>query len=472
MIKKITFLFIIALSSFLCGEEFELKDGTIIKGEKIVENEISITVKTSFGEISINKVDLIVKEYKVKLKSGDILVGEIIQTNNDFIELDTKLTGKTKIYQSEIISIEELNIELQNNNNNSERTYYGPFGLFGNLTSVDKDANFTIGQEQLIDLFLDPTGHTLKRGTLYLSGLSFGVGVTDKFQITTKWGDFFWGNLNLRPKLKLFEKGNWEKQQSLSIGAHIHNRWWPNNKYKWQSGSIDYNEFSIRCINCDDNSSENDRYLQEAPMKTTKKYWGEFLPVGSNKEYSYSCEFPSTDIYDPTAINAEYTKNPEEYCSEINSDHEDGDGILMTEFFGAYTFSKARPNLKGRISHTIGAHVQVAFIDNGLEYKPNFLYRAYYGLDIDITAKLKMISELFYDPYYREWWRDSGGYYDESYTCEDDCDWELGNFSNEAISKEDMFPVFVDFGFVYAFNSHFRVAIHFQQPIIGFYWKL
>ena len=36
------------------------------------------------------------------------------------------------------------------------------------------------GEEQLIDLFFDPTGYTLDKGTLYLSGLSFGFGLSDK----------------------------------------------------------------------------------------------------------------------------------------------------------------------------------------------------------------------------------------------------------------------------------------------------
>ena len=31
--------------------------------------------------------------------------------------------------------------------------------------------------------------------------------------------------------------------------------------------------------------------------------------------------------------------------------------------------------------------------------------RAYYGLDVDINSKLKMIGELFYDPYFLELWQ-------------------------------------------------------------------
>ena len=42
---------------------------------------------------------------------------------------------------------------------------------------------------------------------------------------------------------------------------------------------------------------------------------------------------------------------------------------------------------------------------------------------------------------------------------------------SQSIDKDNIIPVFLDFGIVYAFNDNFRVAIHFQRPFIGFYWK-
>jgi hypothetical protein len=81
----------------------------------------------------------------------------------------------------------------------------------------------------------------------------------------------------------------------------------------------------------------------------------------------------------------------------------------MFEFFGAYTYSKARAGLKGRISHTLGGNIQ--FISSDDENR--VLYRAYYGLDVDINSKLKMIGELFYDPNYLELWQQID--YDNNY---------------------------------------------------------
>ena len=490
--KNIMFILLL-ISSIFSSETFNLKDGSSIIGERISENENSIIIKTSYGQISINKNDLVIKNYKIELISGEILIGNKIQENDFFITLKTSGIGEIKVNKNEILSIQELNNFNQDSSKLVDRkTYYSPLGgVLGGFDSKlnysDKDADFTIGEEELIDLFMDPTGHTLKERTLYLSGLSFGVGITDRFQITTNWGSFIWGNLNLRPKFKLLEKGNWEKQHSLSIGMHLNNRWFTTDKFKWQSGHIDYNQFSVEQDNSGSRIVDNENYnpnygkwKQTAPMETVKKYWGSFEPIGSTVTYSSQlCDFP--EEYDPNSVydaNAEdgigvFDEDPRSYCSQIQHE-EDWPYHYMTEFFGAYTFSKARKNFKGRISHTIGGNIQAIFIDNGNKYEPTFLYRAYYGLDVDISSKLKVISEIFYDPYYFEWWRLSDMDHDNDSVCADDyeyCDWELRNLSNEEVSKDNIIPLFLDFGIVYAFNNNLRVAIHFQKPFIGFYWK-
>ena len=132
----------------------------------------------------------------------------------------------------------------------------------------------------------------------------------------------------------------------------------------------------------------------------------------------------------------------------------------MIEFFGAYTYSKARAGLKGRISHTLGGNMQYITLND----EPTIFYRAYYGLDVDINSKLKMISELFYDPYYLELWQNLE--YENNY-------WNLDDFSDDPVSEPDDYrPVHLDFGFMYAVNESFRFGMHFQQPFVAFYWKL
>ena len=223
-------------------------------------------------------------------------------------------------------------------------------------------------------MFFDPTAYTFTQGTLYLSGLSFGFGVTDRLQITTKWGNFFWGNINIRPKFQIFESGGWESQTAFAVGAHYHTRWMVD-KFEWKDGKVD--------------------------VDGTDKYWGGFYRIGSNPTVQ--------DDIDGIWIDEGNEDEPYE----------------MTELFGALTYSHARKGIQGRISHTIGGNFQhISELDKTL-------YRVYYGLDADITSKIKMIAEIFYDPFYLELWQEFENDIDY-YTSEED------SFSDEPVGKGDV----------------------------------
>ena len=99
-----------------------------------------------------------------------------------------------------------------------------------------------------------------------------------------------------------------------------------------------------------------------------------------------------------------------------------------------------------------------------LDDENTVLYRVYYGLDVDINPKLKMIGELFYDPHYLELWQQMD--YDNGY-------WSVSDFSSEPVLEpSDYSPIHLDFGLMYAVNESFRFGMHFQKPFIAFYWKL
>jgi hypothetical protein len=140
---------------------------------------------------------------------------------------------------------------------------------------------------------------------------------------------------------------------------------------------------------------------------------------------------------------------------------------FMFEFFTAYTFSKARKGMKGRISSTIGALVQVPL---GYDDYP---YRLFGSLDIDVTPQLKLIGEAFYDPYFLDMNNRSGSEdcflfdcYSGHWTYETDQDEKITEDQFETIR-----PIHFDFGFMYAVNEHFRIGIHNQPYIVAFYWK-
>jgi len=248
--------------------------------------------------------------------------------------------------------------------------------------------------------------------------------------------------MNLRPKYKVFEIGNWEEQHSLSVGAHYHTRWKPN-KYEWKSGSVNVIEFTGDYDNYGDSICPGDGgswcWKQTAPADTVEKYWGEYFRMGEEPSYS-----------DPTYNYPEgYEANATEYYNQepwedYNYDDDSNESYLeMMEFFGAYTYSKARAGLKGRISHTLGGNMQYITLND----EPTIFYRAYYGLDVDINSKLKMIGELF------EYWGDDG-------------------YSSDPVTKpSENRPIHLDFGFIFAVNETFRFGIHFQKPFVAFYWK-
>jgi len=433
-IKKFL-LFILTASFLFAAEAFKLKDGSSILGERISEDENSIIVKTAYGEIEINKSDLIIKDYKVELKTGEKLIGIKIEENDLFIMLKTQAFGEVKINKEDILSIQELSKTSHSSqaikpntvvSGSSGMGLLGGGGVVGVASELiggnDKELDFTEGEEQLIDLFLDPSAHTLSRSTLYMSGFSFGFGLTDNIQVTTRWNSFFWGDLNLRMKYKVFSKGNWKKQSTLAFGVDYHQRWATSDKFKWVDGSV--------------TASDNNTY-----------YYGGWIPVTSK-------------LGDSQCGSDWISGNPD--CDNDGRIDVSTDYDYMFEFFGAYTFSKARDNLKGQINQTIGLRATVSRTGENDTWE--FFPRVYYGADFDLTPKFKVLVLGIYDEYMLE-----------PYQLEDvplfgfTEDLELS--SVEVVKEQDVLPVHFDFGFVYALNKNFRFAIHFQRPWVGFYWK-
>ncbi|MBC8455684.1 hypothetical protein H8D59_00370 [bacterium] len=431
--KKITLIVtIIAICFAQEAQTFNLIDGTVISGAVIEETDTELLVRTAFGEVTIPKANIIAAEYEITLKSGEKLRGTKESETDIAIVIRSSL-GMLTLSKSEILDIQEVGVQTAVP---VPTFYYRNRGILDYILGAPKiqtakETVFVLGEEQLTDLFFDPTAYTFDKSTLYLSGLSFGFGITDKLQITTKWGNFFWGDMNIRPKYQVFKIGNWESQTAFAIGAHYHFRWMPN-KYEWASGEFEWKNYERHW----DDATET--WIVDG-FTTQTKHWGGFYPVGSNPVVNIE-DYP-TDGY---------------FYADVDNNN-DADFYEMGEIFGALTYSHARGGMRGRISHTIGGNVQAIMIDD----TPQFMYRGYYGLDLDISSKLKMVGEIFYDPFYLEFWQKME-YQDYGYDNE---------FSDVPVEQEYVNPVHLDFGFIYAFNESFRFGMHFQQPWIAFYWK-
>ena len=372
IIKFSLISFILLGSIFAQEKTFHLKSGDTVSGSVKSETDSTYTVVTSFGEIIISKNDIKPEEAFIFLKSGDKLRGIIISESNEGVTVKAQF-GEVFISQDKIERIDFKSM------GSVRRGFSRP--------GQSEEGRWYYGDERLIDIYFDPTGYTLGNNVLYLSGLSWGYGLSERVHITSKWGGYFFGDLNFRPKFMLFKSGDLKSEKAMSVGFHYHMRGLPNKYELKDSENYDINGYS----------GDTTWYGNQE----------EWVRVGSKEEDGY---------YDSDPFGEE----------------------MWWEFFGAYTVSNLKESGQGRINHTVGA---------SLTSYPgyNLMPRAYYAVSADARRRLKLIFEVFWDPY----WTNMLEFND-----------------NLNISDIDF-----DFGFIYAYSEQFRIGIHFQRPFIAFYYK-
>ena len=376
-ITKLIFISIILIGSIFTQEKtFHLKSGDTVTGTIKSQTDSTYVIDTAFGEITINKKDVKQEEAFIFLKSGDKLRGIIVSESDEGVTVKAKF-GEVFISQDKIERIDFKSMGRAR-------------GQFSRPGQVER-GRWYYGNERLIDIYFDPTGYVLEENVLYLSGLSWGYGLSDKVHITSKWGGYFWGDLNFRPKFMLFKTGDLKSEKSMSVGFHYHMRGLPDKRElkEVQEYDIYYNGYSS------DTTWHENR--------------NEWVRVGSEQnEEGY------------------YDDNPVE------------GGEMWWEVFGAFTVSNLKKSGQGRINHTVGA----SFTSYpGYDLMP----RAYYAVSADARRSLKLIFEVFYDPYWAS--------------------------ALELVEEENISDIDFDFGFIYAYNEKFRIGIHFQRPWIAFYYK-
>ena len=204
-------LVLMVLISFaFCDERtFNLKSGNKVTGEIInIDDSGNYTVNTSMGEVVFNHDEIVMENVKIITTDGDRIIGVLQNEDNDKFHIKTDI-GLMSIAKNNVNSIDFNYDDIESDE-----------GFLNNLSKSDK--RFFFGDEQLIDVWFDPTGNVLPAGTIYVSGLSGAYGITDKFQISLRVWDYLLGNVNIRPKYQIYKKGGLEKSNSLSIGAHFY----------------------------------------------------------------------------------------------------------------------------------------------------------------------------------------------------------------------------------------------------------
>lgn len=387
-------------------KRFHFSDGTIRKGEiLVIENQI-VRLKTSSGTFNIPSKEFLEESAEITNKNGELFKGSVLgETAEEFIIR----TG----YGDAIVQKRDIQ---------KMKRYHG--GVLDRQS--EERTKFYQGESKLINVFLDPTAFPLAGNTFYLSGLSIGYGLTDRFMITSQVASNFNNDLNLHPRLRFYHKKSAQKEVAASWGLGLHR------KYPAQSIVSKY----AHAINIDS--------------------VGTLVSLNNIKDDGFKIE-------------------------DVIKESSDVDRFYI-EAYLVFSSRRVNPTGRGKIGWSTGLKISNAFVNRN-EYLKDVVsvdgtsyslawsdenqykipFRAWASLEYDLRKDLKFLGSAWVDNGYR-----SMNFSDlaSDYTGDDG----TAAFSLES-SKGSVSMIDFDFGLQYTLNESFRIGIHFQQPYLDFYWE-
>ena len=181
-------------------KQFHFRDGSVRVGEIISVNGDMANLKTSSGSFNIPKDEFLDETAEIKNKKGELFNGVVLgETDEEFI---LRTQYGMPLFKRDISSM---------------KRYYG--GVLDRQT--ENKRQFYQGKDELMNIFWSPTAFLLLL-ILYVSGLSIGYGLTDRFMMTSLFGSNFSRDLNLHAKMRFYHKKNANKEVAASWGAGIH----------------------------------------------------------------------------------------------------------------------------------------------------------------------------------------------------------------------------------------------------------
>jgi hypothetical protein len=388
-------------------KRFHFLDGTIREGEILsVENEV-IRLKTSSGTFNIPSEQFLEESAEITNKNGEFFIGSVLgETAEEFV-----------------IRTQYGDAVVQKRDIQKMKRYHG--GVLDRKS--EERTKFYQGESKLINVFLDPTAFPLAGNTFYLSGLSIGYGLTDRFMITSKIGSNFNNDLNLHPRMRFYHKKSAQKEVAASWGLGLHR------KYPAESIVSRY----AHAITIDSVNAEGE--IESIPLNELK---------GSMKDISV------TDVTNES----------------VNADR------FYIEAYLVFSSRRVNPTGRGKIGWSTGIKASNAFLDRNEFLKPSVniggservvswstekLYkvpfRAWASLEYDLRKDLKFLGSAWIDNGYR------------AMNFSDLASDYLGDDGTAAFSLESaagsVSMVDFDFGLQYTLNETFKIGLHFQQPI-------
>jgi len=375
-------------------KRFHFRDGSVREGEILSIENGTVALKTGSGTFNIPSGQFLSETAEIKNKKGELFKGVVL--------------GET--FEEFIIRTSFGDAVLQKRDIQSMKRYHG--GVLDRQS--EERRKFYKGEAQLLHVFMDPTAFPLTGNTFYVSGLSVGYGLTDRFMITTKFGSDFNNDLNLHPRMRFYHRKSAEKEVAASWGVGLHRKY---------------------------------------PSKSV---------IG---KYSHAIDI--TDTTGTTTPLNEGDLTIDDVALEENGRR------LYAEVFLVFSSRRVNPTGRGKIGWSMGAKVSNAFVNRddiinkvagkdtiswSEDGKYSVPFRTWLSLEYDLRKDLKFVGSAWVD----------NGYKTMSFSDT----WEdySGDFTLDALGGEVSMIDF-DFGILYAVNESFRIGLHFQQPYLDFYWE-
>ena len=376
-------------------KRFHFRDGSVRDGEIVSIEDGTVAIKTGSGTFNIPADQFLSETAEVKNKKGELFKGVVLgETAEEYI-IRTSF-GDAVVQKKDIQSMKRYHGGILDRQSEERRKFYQ-------------------SEAQLLNVFMDPTAFPLTGNTFYVSGLSVGYGLTDRFMITTKFGSDFNNDLNLHPRMRFYHRKSAEKEVAATWGVGIHR--------KYPSKSV------------------------------IGKYSHAINITGEGKD---------------TPLNEMDGLTLDSVASEDNGRR------LYAEAFLVFSSRRVNPTGRGKIGWTLGAKVSNAFVGRNDIIKPvtaggdaiswsteskySVPFRTWLSLEYDLRKDLKFVGSAWVDNGYK------------TLSFGDTFDDYTDNFSLDSPGGEVSMIDF-DFGILYAVNESFRVGLHFQQPYIDFYWE-
>ena len=392
---------------------FYLIDGNRVLGTIIEINDNLCSIKTKEGILSIPMSDILEETIDLVKTDDTRYKGPLIKEDNESLLVRSRY-GDVLILKKEVHSMQR---------------YHG-----GKLSpQIESRKTFEQGEDALVAVFFDPNAFVLEPNTFYLSAMSIGYGLTDRFMMTTQFGSSLSNDLNLHPKLRLMHQKTSNKETALSIGIGIHRN------YKIRKSLSKFSHKIYLTENGDNFDKKNTLNLEDIK--------GE--PDCGNNESS---------------------------CLDLKNFFDMEETNFYWESYIVYSSKRKNPTGRGKVGYSVGLktsnisqHIadKYEYIANGdtlslVGKEVPWHYRFYATFEYDLQKRLKFVASMYADNSNRSLpFEDAIGDYLG----------DIGNaFSFDALGGEPA-GVDFDFGFTYSVNENLRIGLHFQQPYFDIHWE-